>query len=194
MDANETGPPGNGKGQAGGLPHCAREESNGAKVAPPTLASQALDRTSAESFYDASTVKRKRRTASGLDELLQAVVGVLEGCGNERITIRHLFYRLVSMRVISKEEKSYQNLVKHLTKWRIAGLIPCRRFVDSSRWHYGAGTFDDAAEALEDAITGYRKNLWRDQNYHVEVWCEKEAIASIVTPVSRQWGTADVSV
>jgi 5S rRNA maturation endonuclease (ribonuclease M5) len=78
--------------------------------------------------------------------------------------------------------------VSHLGKWRINGTIPFNRFVDGTRWHYGVDTFDDAAAAMEEGIRSYRKNLWRDQEYYVECWCEKEAIASLVKPVADQWG------
>ena len=107
---------------------------------------------------------------------------------DEAITIRHLFYRLASTQIIAKDEKAYNHLVSHLGKWRINGSIPFDRFVDGTRWHYGVDTFDDAAEALEESIRRYRKNLWRDQDYYVEVWCEKEAIASLVKPVADPWG------
>jgi hypothetical protein len=139
--------------------------------------------------YQASPIKRKRkrRTAAEVDELFGAVVRVLNEY-KEAITIRHLFYRLEGIGVIAKDEKSYNHLVSHLGKWRINGTIPFNRFVDGTRWHYGVDTFDDAAAAMEEGIRSYRKNLWRDQLHYVEVWCEKEAIASLVKPVADQWG------
>ena len=123
-----------------------------------------------------------------MDELLRAVHAVLDYYGKDKIILRHLFYRISSIGVIPKEEKHYQLLGKHVTRWREDGLIPYGRFADGTRWHRGGFEFDDAAEALEDAITGYRKNLWRTQRSYVEVWCEKEAIASIVVPIANSWG------
>ena len=37
-------------------------------------------------------------------------------------------------------------------------------------------------------MRSYRKNLWQAQDYYLEVWCEKEAIAGLVKPVADQWG------
>ena len=139
-----------------------------------------------ESLYEASLIKRKRRTAVEVYSLYSAVVDILNEY-DEAITIRHLFYRLESKQIIAKDEKSYNHLVSHLGKWRVNGSIPFDRFVDGTRWHYGVDTFDNAAEALEESIRSYRKNLWRTQEYYVEVWCEKEAIASMVKPVADRW-------
>ena len=132
--------------------------------------------------------KRKRRTNAEMAELFEEVKAVLDGYGTDRISIRHLCYRIASNGVIPKIESAFESLGKHLGNWRKEGLIPYGRFVDATRWYHGATTFDDAAEALEDSISTYRKNLWRTQKAFVELWVEKEAVASIVVPVANRWG------
>ena len=140
-------------------------------------------------FYETSPVKqRSRRTRAEVDDLLHEARRILDGYGNDRIAIRHLCYRLASTGVIAKTEAAFKNVSTHLANFRKQNLIPYGRFVDATRWYHGSTTFDDAAEALEDSISGYRKNLWQAQPYHVEVWTEKEAVASIVVPVADSWG------
>jgi hypothetical protein len=90
--------------------------------------------------------------------------------------------------IIAKAERDFGQVGQHLINWRKRGLIPFGRFVDATRWYHGSTTFDTAAEALEDSIGGYRKNLWRTQGAFVKVWVEKEAVASIVVPVADAWG------
>jgi hypothetical protein len=92
-------------------------------------------------------------------ELFNAVVAVLNSYGNDRISIRHVCYRLSSTGVIPKTETAFDTLGNHLANWRKQGRIPFGRFVDATRWYHGSTTFDNAAEALEDSIAGYRKNL-----------------------------------
>ena len=133
-------------------------------------------------------IKRKRRTNAEMAELFNAVGTVLTSYGNDRISIRHLCYRLAGAGIIPKTERAFGQLGEHLVTWRKQGLIPFGRFVDATRWYHGSTTFDNAADALEDSISGYRKNLWRTQPFHVEVWVEKEAVASIVVPVADSWG------
>ena len=139
--------------------------------------------------YSASRIKRrKRRTREEMVELFKAVREVIKSWENIRNSIRHLCYRLAMMGEISKTEPAFDTLAGHLAKWRKKRLIPFGVFVDATRWYHGSTTFDNAAAALEDSIASYRKNLWRTQPFHVEVWVEKEAVASIVVPVADHWG------
>ena len=137
--------------------------------------------------YSTSPIKRKRRSKDEVYHLFGQVVEILEEYNGDPITIRHLFYRLVSRRVIEKDEKSYNSLCAHLGKWRKEGVLPFNCFVDGTRWYHGASGFDDAAEAMDEAIAEYRKNLWKSQQCYVEIWCEKDAILSLIMPVARQW-------
>lgn len=140
-----------------------------------------------KSFYATSPVKRIRRTDDQLNTLMAECKRVIASY-DEKITIRHLFYRLESRGLIEKTETAYKSLCKQLSKWRKKKEIPFNAFVDGTRWHYGATVFDDAEDALRESVQSYRKNLWVNQPYHVEVWAEKDAIASIVRPIAEVWG------
>jgi len=122
-----------------------------------------------------------------MDDLLNQVHGILSEY-EEGITIRHLFYRLSGLGVIEKTETAYKGLCSHLSKWRKSREVPFSAFIDGTRWHYGATTYSDEDAALIACIQGYRKNLWQSQEAFVEVWSEKDAIASILTPLSGKWG------
>jgi hypothetical protein len=137
-------------------------------------------------LYSSSLIKRKRRTKDEMCNLFNEVADIINGY-KERITIRHLFYRMVGQKALEKDENNYAILCSHLSKWRKEGILPYSCFVDSTRWYHGGVTFDDAAEALDDAIKSYRKNLWKTQKYYVEVWAEKDAILSLIMPVVSQW-------
>jgi len=139
------------------------------------------------SIYGSSPIKRNRRCGSEMDDLLQQIRIILEEY-EERITIRHLFYRLAGKGIIEKTETAYKGLCTHLSKWRKSRDIPYSAFVDSSRWHYGATTYSDEDEALEACVESYRKNLWQSQDVYVEIWSEKDAMASLLTPLAGEWG------
>lgn len=49
--------------------------------------------------------KHSRRTKEQMDELLAAVQGVLDNYDGDRISVRHLCYRLASVGVIAKTER-----------------------------------------------------------------------------------------
>jgi hypothetical protein len=131
--------------------------------------------------------RRARRSPDQMWKLLDAVLSLLDG-EETQITVRHLFYRLVGEGVIEKTEKAYKNLVQHLGRWRRAGEIEWSDFADSTRWHISAQTFDGIEDALQRTRETYRRNLWSTQSDYVELWLEKDAIASIVHDVAAEFG------
>jgi hypothetical protein len=137
--------------------------------------------------YETSPVKRTRRTSDQLEELLSQIQTILAG-EPDRITIRHLYYRLVGLGSIPKTEPAYKNLCQHLTKWRRSRDISFSDFIDGTRWHIKDRTFDGVTDALENTVTNYRRDLWSTQNFYVEVWVEKDAVASIVSSVANSFG------
>jgi hypothetical protein len=130
--------------------------------------------------------KRIRRTKRDMDSLLQSVLNIL-GEYNERISIRHLFYRCANAGLIEKTESAYNQLRGHLVKWRRAKVIPYRAFIDGTRWHYGADVFNNLGEYVKHAASAYRLNLWAESEYYPEVWVEKEAVASMVYGIACEW-------
>jgi hypothetical protein len=122
-----------------------------------------------------------------MGEVLQAIQTILAG-EDDQITIRHLFYRLVGLRVIEKTEAAYKGLCGHLSKWRRSEAIPWSAFADNTRWHIRHRTFDGIEDALRNTAESYRRNLWSTQPFFVEVWVEKDAIASLVARTANSFG------
>jgi hypothetical protein len=122
-----------------------------------------------------------------METLLSAILAILDG-EESVITVRHLFYRLVGLGVIPKTEGAYRALVHHLSNWRRNGEIPWTAFADSTRWHIRKPTFDGIADALQRTHETYRRDMWSTQPHYVELWLEKDAIASIVSDVAGEFG------
>ena len=137
--------------------------------------------------YRTSRIKRQRRSQQQMTDLLDAIRDEINQV-DERMTIRHMFYRLSGKGIIDKTETAYRNLCGHLARWRKAGKIPFSAFVDSTRWYYGSSGFDSLEDALEACASTYRKNAWIDSPYRVEVWTEKETVASMLTDAARPYG------
>jgi hypothetical protein len=62
--------------------------------------------------------------------------------------------------------------------------LPYDWLADNTRWQRKPRTFDNIAQALEETAQFYRKSLWRDANFYVEIWLEKDALAGVVYPVT----------
>jgi len=40
---------------------------------------------------------------------------------------------------------------------------------------------------MQDAARTYRRDLWRDQNVHLEIWCEKLALLGVISEITDKW-------
>ena len=65
--------------------------------------------------------------------------------------------------------------------------LPYDWIVDNTRSAYMPEVYDNMEDALNNSVRTYRKNLWVDQNVQVEIWCEKEAVASTVLDVTWEY-------
>ncbi len=132
------------------------------------------------------TKKRDRRSKGDMADLFSGVVNIL-GEYDERISIRHLFYRCANAGLIEKTENAYGQLRGHLVKWRKERLIPFSAFSDGTRYYYGQDVFNNLGEYIQHCATFYRLNLWQHSDYYVQIWVEKDAIGAAVDRLAREW-------
>ena len=131
--------------------------------------------------------KIKRRNPEQMEGLLEAIRVILDSTESQ-VTIRHLFYRLVSAGEIEKTEHAYKNLNQHLTKWRRSGDINWGDFSDSTRWYLRAPVYSGIRDVLDRTQESYRRDMWASQPYYVEVWVEKDAIAGLISETAQGYG------
>lgn len=123
--------------------------------------------------------KRKRRTAAEMAAIEAAIYATLEA--DHPMTVRGLFYRLVSAGVIPKTEEAYKGIVVRLaTRMRITGTLPFAWIADNTRWRRGGSAFVSLDDWLQESMRTYRLDLWRDQDAYVEVWLEKDALSGVL--------------
>lgn len=118
--------------------------------------------------------------------LIDAAISIL--AEQNPMTIRQLFYRLVSKQRVPNNLASYQLVSRVMTKCRDDGRCPFEWIADRSRPVYAAVGFDDAVEYAASMRDGYRKNYWATQPEHVEVWVEKDAIVGSIEEVCNKLG------
>lgn len=132
-------------------------------------------------------VRRKRRTPLEIAAIKAAIVSVLDE-GPLPMSVRQVFYRLVSRGTIGKTELEYKNTVVWLlSDMRLAGEIPFDSISDSTRWTRQAETYGGALDALRRTARFYRQELWSSQAVYVEVWVEKEALAGVFYEVTEEY-------
>lgn len=111
----------------------------------------------------------------------------------ERMSVRQLFYQMVSRGYVEKTEGDYDRVQEASVQMRLAGVLPYRKIVDGNRERRQYPTYDGMEEALANTATAYRRNHWISQEYHVEVWCEKDALSGIIAPVCNFYGVTYVA-
>jgi hypothetical protein len=128
----------------------------------------------------------KRRTKAEIDQIREALDDRLRG--DHPMTVRQVFYRVVSQGVIAKTENEYKNAVgRLLVSMRRSGQISFSWIADNTRWMRKPRTYSSLEAALENTAQTYRRSLWDNQDVYVEVWTEKDALAGVVLEETRPW-------
>ncbi len=131
-------------------------------------------------------LKRKRRTKSELEGMKESILGII--AENDSMTVRQLFYQMVSRQLIDKTEKEYNNTVSRLaTQMRKAGEMPYNAIADNTRWMRKPNSHSSLENFLDEQQRFYRRDLWQDQDAYVEIWLEKDALAGVLYDVTGHW-------
>ena len=105
-----------------------------------------------------------------METLRSAIYAVAEA--DRPVSIRHIFYRMVTQDLVEKSDRGYQQLQKATVDMRDGGVLPYSWIEDSSRRAYmntgyaGVGSFAEVAASI------YRRDYWGSTDTLVEVWCE----------------------
>jgi len=132
------------------------------------------------------TAYRSRRTNTEMEAIRDSIVAVARE--DQPVTVRQVFYRLVSEGVIDKTENEYKSTVIRLIgELRLSGDLPWPWIADNTRWVRKPRTFRGVEDALTQTAELYRRRLWDDLDTYVEVWLEKEALAGVLVYVTDEW-------
>jgi hypothetical protein len=140
---------------------------------------------SAPASYGPSPIKRKRSTGAEVRARRDALLKIVAEM--KPMTVRQVYYQATVRGIVDKTEAGYGVVQNDLTLMRKDGSLPYRWLADSTRWQRKPTTYRSVNEALEDTARLYRKDLWADANSYVEIWLEKDALAGVVVPITRQF-------
>lgn len=135
--------------------------------------------------YRTSAVKRARRTKSELATLDAAIVTAVQT--ETPVTVRGVFYRVVSSGDVEKSEKGYGAVQRRLLHLRRNRIVPYSSITDGTRLRLKPDSWSDIDQMLADAASSYRRALWDDQDVEVIIVCEKDAISGVVYPVTAEF-------
>jgi hypothetical protein len=135
--------------------------------------------------YRPSTVKRIRRTNAELAEVDDAIIAAVTD--EHPVTLRGVYYRVVSAGAVDKTEQGYRLVGRQLLKLRRDSRVPYSWITDGTRWISKPDTYSSADAALDMLASSYRRMLWAEQDVTVHVFTEKDAISGVIYPVTARW-------
>lgn len=117
--------------------------------------------------------------------LINAILDSYRAQGYD-LTLRQLYYQLVSKDIIPNNQKEYKTLGTLVNDARMAGLIDWDMIVDRGRKTEMPPHWDSPADIIEAAANSFRINKWEGQPNHVEVMVEKQALEGVLIPVCKR--------
>lgn len=117
-----------------------------------------------------------------MDEAIIAAVST-----ENPVSLRGVYYRVVSAGAIDKTENDYRLVGRRLVELRRSGRVPYDWITDGTRWVLRPRAWTHVDEMLDDAAASYRRALWHEQHVEVHVFTEKDAISGVVYPVTSEW-------
>jgi hypothetical protein len=120
------------------------------------------------------------------ERLIREAVMVLEA--EHPMTIRQLFYRLVSTQVLQNTRSDYQRLSRVMTNARNEGRADFDWIMDRSKPEYMPNVWEDPEAYFDTVAHAYHRDRWQDQPYHIEVWLEKDSLTGSVDGLCQSYG------
>ena len=120
-----------------------------------------------------------------METLRSAIYAVAET--DRPVSIRHIFYRMVTQNLVEKSDKGYQQLQKATVDMRDTGALLYSWIEDSSRQAYWNTGYAGLGNFAEVAASIYRRDYWESTDTLVEVWCESRSLAGVLGQVCREY-------
>jgi len=104
------------------------------------------------------------------------------------MTLRQVFYQLVSRLAIKNTQGEYNGLSRNLVYARQEGIIPWDWIEDRLRIPRKVSMWHNLAAFAKTAERAYRRNVWETQPEYLEFWLEKDALSGIFEAELRPYG------
>lgn len=103
------------------------------------------------------------------------------------LTLRMLYYQMVTKNYIPNTERSYKNFGSLLSDARLAGLVDWNSIVDRTRIHKERSHWDRPEQIIRSAYSSYNIDHWADQEYRPRVWIEKDALIGVISRICNRY-------
>jgi hypothetical protein len=137
--------------------------------------------------YEASPVKRRRATQDEMEHRAEFLIDYAAEHGP--VTVRGLYYQaeVAGVPGIDKTDSSYAKVQRQVLSLRREGRLSYDDISDATRWMRKPTSHDSVEDAIAHTARTYRRSLWTDSPTYVEIWCEKDALAGTIYPVTSKF-------
>jgi len=129
---------------------------------------------------------RFRQSSLSLVDTINGILGEYEEQGLT-LTLRQLYYQLVSRDLIANTLAEYGKITRLLTDARMAGLVDWDMIEDRTREFKRRSRWDSAEEALLAVADQFHMDLWEGQNTRPFCVVEKDALSGVLSPVCTEY-------
>lgn len=133
--------------------------------------------------------KKFGASAIELIDRMNSIMDDYEGQGYN-LSLRQLYYQLVSKNVVPNTEESYKRVGNILSDARLAGMVDWEMIVDRGRETTSNQHWDSASQILDACARSFRYDLRSNQPWHIEVMVEKQALEGVLEPVCKRLDVA----
>jgi len=133
-------------------------------------------------------------------DLLAEIIKVIESY-DTRLTVRQIYYQLVSKHFIENVRSQYQRVSKILVKARHDGDVDWDAIEDRTRQSEGGDDSEKSPEDHFDSAVNYLRNCWKyfrlpkwkNQPKYVEIWFEKQALQGIFSEETSKFNVTQLA-
>jgi hypothetical protein len=104
------------------------------------------------------------------------------------LTLRQLYYQLVSKAIIPNKLAEYSKLSTLLKEGRMAGSVDWDAIEDRLRQPSKPPEWESPADIIAACIKQYRVPRMKGQANYLEVWVEKDALSGVLKRVTSEYG------
>lgn len=132
--------------------------------------------------YPIRQIKYQKKTSDILEHV-QKIIDSYE----IPLSVRQIFYRLVSMGVIKNTHNQYRRVSTIVTNGRYTGHIDWDKVIDDTRAVYKTADWNDINDAIKNTLEDYRRDRWGDSDYYIELWVEKRTMTNLFYSVTNSY-------
>lgn len=103
------------------------------------------------------------------------------------LTLRQLYYQLVSRDIIPNDQKEYAKLSTVLKEGRMGGIVDWNAIEDRLRRPSKPSSWESPAQIVQGCISQYELDHMDGQDTYIEVWVEKDALSGVLSRVTEKY-------